>query len=136
MHTTIDEKSIAEMVDTFYGRIRHDELLGPVFARAIGDDWTLHLIKMKDFWATVLLASRTYKGNPMLAHLQLPRLTESHFDRWLDLWREIARTVCSKELADVFIEKAEMIGARLLYAVSQYHEALVQQPAGAVSGAR
>jgi hemoglobin len=93
MYHTVTEDSIAELVDTFYMRIRDDQLLGPIFADAIGADWGPHLSKMKRFWSSVLLASRAYKGNPMIAHLQLPRLTEDHFERWLQLWRE-RRRVC------------------------------------------
>jgi hemoglobin len=122
MYSDVNEHSIADMVDTFYGAVRHDSLLGPVFAGAIGEDWGPHLTKMKAFWSTVLLASRTYKGNPMVAHLQLPRLTESHFNRWLELWRETAARLCAGATGEVFVQKAEMIGARLLGAISQHHE--------------
>jgi len=122
MYNEVNEDSIADMVDTFYGAVRQDQLLGPIFADAIGEDWGPHLLKMKAFWATVLLASRTYKGNPMMAHLQLPRLTESHFARWLELWRATAARLCASGPAEVFVQKAEMIGARLLGAISQHHE--------------
>lgn len=136
MHETINERSIADMVDTFYGAIRRDQLLGPIFADVIGNDWAPHLIKMKAFWSSVLLASCTYKGNPMIAHLQLPRLTETHFERWLQLWRETADALCSKDVAGLFVERAETIGARLLYAISQYHDSLDRQPNEAISSAR
>jgi hemoglobin len=136
MYHTVDEHSIADMVDTFYGAIRHDGMLGPIFEDAIGDEWTPHLTKMKAFWSSVLLASRTYKGNPMIAHLKLPPLTEAHFARWLKLWRETAAVLCSEELADVFIRRAETIGARLLYATSQYHSLVVQQAAERIGSAQ
>ena len=136
MYETVNENSIADMVDTFYGAIRHDQSLGPIFVGVIGDDWTPHLTKMKAFWSSVLLASRTYKGNPMIAHLQLPRLTQSHFQHWLQLWRETAAALCSKELAQLFFERAETIGARLLYTISQYHDPTVRQVADAISGGR
>lgn len=125
MHCSITEISIAEMVETFYSRIRGDDLLGPVFAEAIGLDWAPHLEKMKAFWSSVLLASRTYKGNPMIAHLKLPLLNVQHFERWLELWRRTAATLCSPELAEVFIQRAQMIGDRLLSAIAQY-----QNPTG------
>lgn len=112
---------IAELVDCFYGKVRDDEVLGPIFAAKIGDDWGPHLAKMKAFWATVMLATRTYKGNPMLAHLQLPRLSREHFERWLGLWRETTAEICTPEMADVFVAKAEMIGERLLYAINLHH---------------
>jgi hemoglobin len=62
MYHTVTEDSIADLVDTFYWQIRDDELLGPIFAGAIGTEWGPHLDKMKRFWSSVLLASRTYKG--------------------------------------------------------------------------
>ncbi|HZS55785.1 MAG TPA: group III truncated hemoglobin [Bryobacteraceae bacterium] len=122
MYETVTRDSIAEMVDTFYGKIRNDRLLGPIFTDVIGGNWGPHLDKMKAFWSTVLLASRTYKGNPMIAHLQLPRLQARHFQRWLELWRETAAELCSESLADLFVQRAEMIGQRLLYAITAYHE--------------
>jgi hemoglobin len=136
MHSAVTEHSIAEMVDTFYGKVRYDDLLGPIFAGAIGDNWGPHLDKMKAFWSSVFLASRTYKGNPMLAHLQLPRLTQRHFEHWLQLWEETACSLCSEEVAFQFVRRAQMIGDRLLYAIQMTYEAdrsatIPQQPGAA-----
>jgi len=119
----ITEKQIAELVDTFYGKVRADQLIGPIFAAAVGEDWDPHLVKMRAFWATVMLASRTYKGNPMMAHLNLPRLTQEHFERWLDLWRQTTSEVCGERAASKFVEKAEMIAERFLQTISLYHDA-------------
>src|SRR6476620_2422879 len=135
MYHTVTEDSIAEVVGTFYGRIRDDQLLGPIFAGAIGTEWGPHLDKMKTFWSSVLLASRAYKGNPMIAHLQLPRLTPHHFERWLQLWRETVAALCSDELASLLIQKAQMIGERLLHTITTYHESAVRGTAEATRGA-
>ncbi len=107
MYHTATEDSIADVVDSFYVQIRDDQVLGPIFAGAIGTEWGPHLAKMKTFWSSVLLASRAYKGNPTIAHLQLPRLTGDHFERWLQLWRETVFALCSDELASLLIEKPE-----------------------------
>ncbi|MDQ2843770.1 MAG: group III truncated hemoglobin [Acidobacteriota bacterium] len=131
----MNEESIAEMVDTFYIKIRDDQLLGPIFADTIGDDWEPHLDKMKRFWSSVLLATRTYKGNPMIAHLQLPRLEQHHFERWLQLWHETAASLCSDDLAFLFVTKARMIGERLLYAISTYHDSAILKTPEAVGEA-
>lgn len=116
----ITESKIAALVDDFYGKIRTDALLGPIFSEAIGDDWGPHLQKMRTFWSSVVLASRTYKGNPMIAHLNLPRLTREHFDRWLKLWRQTTAEVCGEPDASLFVQKAEMIGERLLDGITAY----------------
>jgi hemoglobin len=105
MHHTVTEHSIADLVDTSNGRIREDKLLGPIFAGAIGTEWGPHLGKMRSFWSSVLLASPTYKGNPMIADLQLPRLRRTFFERWLQLWRETVADVCSDALPLFSIER-------------------------------
>jgi|SRR5579875_1877598 len=128
MFQTVTPECIAAMVDTFYGKVRDDRLLGPIFAQAIANDWGPHLAKMKSFWSTVLLASRSYKGNPMMAHLQLPLLTGRHFNRWLELWRETAAELCSEPVGFLFVDKAEMIGERFLHAISLCHPSLNQPP--------
>ena len=125
---TVTEEDIATLVDEFYGKIRYEPVLGPIFNGAIGEDWGPHLAKMKAFWSSVFLGSGTYKGNPMMAHLQLPpRLTVAHFQRWLDLWRETAAEHCSQEVAYQFVERAEMIGQRLLQAITLYHPASIAE---------
>src|SRR5689334_1673615 len=116
MYHTVTEDSIAAVVDTFYGRIREAQLLGPIFAGAIGSDWEPHLHKMKTFWSSVLPASRTYQAKPMIAPLQVPRLPPRHFERWLQLWRGTVTALCADEVASLFNRKAQMIGERLLHA--------------------
>lgn len=127
MYQSVNEDCIAALVDNFYGKIRADELLGPIFMAAIGSDWTLHLERMNAFWASVLLAAGTYKGNPMIAHLQLPRLTQPHFERWVQLWRQTACGLCSHAVAAVFIQKAEMIAERFLHVISTFREMARQE---------
>ncbi|MEZ5947552.1 MAG: hypothetical protein R3C04_12010 [Hyphomonas sp.] len=43
----IDEAFISTLVDTFYGKVRGDAPIGPVFEGAIGESWDAHLPKMK-----------------------------------------------------------------------------------------
>lgn len=116
------EEQIKELVDCFYSRVRQDELLSPVFARAISDQWEEHLTKMSDFWSTVVLASRRYKGNPMQVHIELPRLNQHHFDRWLALWRVTTSELLDQAHAEIFIKKAEFMAERLLSAIDLYHD--------------
>ncbi len=119
----ITEKQIAELVDSFYGKVRADAMLGPIFASVVGDNWDSHLAKMRAFWSSVMLASGTYKGNPMTAHLALPRLTGAHFGRWLELWRQTTGEVLDETAGSLFVKKAEMIAERLLATISMYGEA-------------
>ncbi|MFK4505800.1 hemoglobin [Bradyrhizobium daqingense] len=104
--TGITEEMIGELVTRFYGRVREDALLGPVFA--IVRNWDEHLAKLRDFWSSVVLMSGRYHGSPMRAHLQL-NLVGDHFDRWLDLFEQTAREVCPPAAAALFIDKARRI---------------------------
>ena len=90
--TGIDEAMIERLVRTFYGKIRKDPLLGPVFETRIAD-WEPHLKRMCAFWSSVALTSGVYSGRPMEKHLPLP-VDARHFDRWLALFNDTAREVC------------------------------------------
>lgn len=107
------------MVDRFYGRVRKDPVLGPIFDGVIGDGWDRHLKRMKDFWSSVMLMTGRYKGTPLEAHKRIEGIGPPHFQIWLALWRETASDLCrSDEVRQLFIEKAERIGRSLLYGLT------------------
>jgi len=109
----VTEAMIHDLVHAFYGKIRKDPALGPVFARVIGGDWDPHLAKMCDFWSSVMLMTGRFHGSPMVAHTRIEGIRPTHFARWLHLWRETAAEVCPPEAAALFTAKAEMIGQSL-----------------------
>ena len=78
------EAMIQALVHGFYGKIRIDSELGPIFNRAIAD-WDPHLEKMCAFWSSVMCMSGRYHGNPMATHLRLKTVRTEHFQRWLAL---------------------------------------------------
>lgn len=76
---------VKSLVDNFYGKVREDDLIGPIFNQRLEGRWPQHLQKMYSFWQTVLLRQHTYNGYPFRPHANLPVETE-HFNRWLELW--------------------------------------------------
>lgn len=76
---------IKVLVNSFYDKVRKDELLADIFNNVIQDRWPQHLEKMYTFWQTVLLSEYTYEGSPFPPHAQLP-VEKAHFDRWLQLF--------------------------------------------------
>jgi hemoglobin len=74
-------------VDEFYGQVRQDTLIGPVFLVKITGDWQLHLNKMYAFWNAALFGVTGYKGNPFAKHASL-KIEQEHFERWIDLFNE------------------------------------------------
>jgi hemoglobin len=109
----ITEELIDELVHGFYARIRADAVLGPIFARVIGENWDPHLAKMCDFWSSVMRMSGRYKGNPMVVHMRLKMVRPEHFERWLALFREAAGEICGPDLAPLFVSRAESIARSL-----------------------
>lgn len=102
---TLDD--IRLLVDEFYGKVRGDELLGPIFDEKIGDHWDRHLDIMYRFWQTVLLEEgKTYFGNPFMKHASLP-IFENHFQRWLSLWKETLKEHFQGPLAEEAYNRAE-----------------------------
>ena len=109
--TGIDEAMIDRLVRGFYGQVRHDDVLGPIFATKIGD-WEPHLQRMCAFWSSVALMSGRYHGQPMAKHLPLP-IDARHFDRWLALFEKTARELCPPKAADHFVMLAGRIAESL-----------------------
>jgi hemoglobin len=116
-HPLVDRAFIATLVRTFYGRVRADPRLGPIFAAEIADHWEPHLEKMTDFWCAVILKNGAYSGRPVPAHVRLKGVLEEDFDIWLDHFRATASELCPAPLAAVFVERAERIARSLKLAM-------------------
>lgn len=108
-----DEDAIRTLVDRFYAKVRRDPRLGPVFDRAIGDEWDAHLAIMYRFWSSVMLRTGSYKGNPLAVHRSVDGIAPELFERWLELFDATAREVCRDELAQAFMMRARNIAESL-----------------------
>ena len=116
-HDIVTETDVALLVNTFYTKVRQDELLFPVFDRVIKNNWDAHLQKMMDFWSTLLLYTRKFSGDPLTKHLPLP-LEKAHFDRWLQLFNETVNELFEGPIADNAPKRAYSI-ARIMKAVKK-----------------
>jgi hemoglobin len=112
-HKEISEAALAELVDTFYARVREDEVIGPVFNDAI-DDWPEHLEKLQAFWSSVMLTTGRYKGRPLPAHIKHgDRIGDTQFAHWLALWKETTDDLFVPAAAEALQEKAGRIAESL-----------------------
>jgi hemoglobin len=113
-HTELTEAALAAFLDAFYGKVRRDPLIGPVFASRIPDaDWSHHMARVTDFWSSVLLKTGRYKGNPFGRHLGIGGLAPDHFARWLGLFEETAAECFDAPLAEEIAGRAHRIGDSL-----------------------
>jgi hemoglobin len=98
-----DAEGIRLLVAEFYSRAFRDELLGPVFVDVAQMDLDAHLPVMVEFWSTVLLGARSYRGGAFAPHARLHAqvpLTRRHFDRWLAIWHATVDDLFAGRVAD------------------------------------
>ncbi len=101
---------LVALVNTFYDRVRRDELIGPIFDKIIGDDWSVHLPIMYTFWNSVLFGAEGYKGQVIGKHIEIDRkmpLLPEHYNRWIALWSDTVDTLHSGPQADKIKAKAD-----------------------------
>jgi hemoglobin len=100
---------IQTLVNSFYGKVREDALLSPVFASKIPDEaWPAHLERMYAFWNAILFAEKGFDGNPMQKHMSLP-IEEKHFTQWLSLFNATIDENFSGPKADEARQRARSI---------------------------
>lgn len=80
-------QEIIQIVDSFYDKVRKDELIGPIFNDTAKVDWDEHLPKLYNFWEDLILGSDNYRGRPFPPHMKLDLKLE-HFERWLNLFTQ------------------------------------------------
>ena len=86
------------LVDSFYEKVKMNNLLAPVFNEKI-QDWPAHQEKMYRFWQTVLLGEHTYFGSPFPPHAQLP-VEHEHFQTWMTLFMDTIEELFTGEKAE------------------------------------
>jgi hemoglobin len=121
--TGIDETMIEALVRAFYARVRQDALLAPIFESRISH-WEPHLGNMFAFWSSLTLQTGRYHGQPMAKHMPLA-VDARHFDRWLALFEETARDLCSPAAAERFVERARRVAESLELGVASANGALL-----------
>lgn len=126
----VDAAYIDHFVETFYGKIRQDDLLGPIFDARV-HDWPAHLARMKAFWRSVLHNSGEFAGNPMLKHIVIPGLEAGHFGHWLELFYQTLRDAEGDPAATALVGgRARMIADSLLTGYVMQREGLSGGRAG------
>lgn len=109
------------LVDSFYGKVRVDPLLGGIFNGVIQDRWPQHLAKMYTFWGTVLIGEKSYFGAPFRPHKDLP-IDHLHFDRWLLLFRATVKEHFQGPVADLALSNAERMAAMFLERIAFFRQ--------------
>lgn len=110
---------IKRLVDTFYGKVQKDELIGPIFNEVIKNNWPTHLAKMYSFWQTVLLREHTYHGTPFMPHIDLP-ISRPHFERWMGMFNATVDELFEGEIAEEAKWRADKMAEMFMHKLEFY----------------
>jgi len=116
-YDSISEHSVRALIERFYARIRTDEVLGPIFEKALAGRWDDHIATLIEFWCSALHVKRGYTGDMLAAHQPLARLSPALFPRWLALFRATVAECFSEEAARVIEDRAQRIARNLESAI-------------------
>ena len=119
------EADVRRLVTTFYGRVRQDEQLGPIFETHV-EDWDAHLKMLSDFWSALLLGTRRFKGAPVPRHAALPDLSWPLFERWLALFQQTTADMG----VDALKQAADPMAARIAAKLWSVYQAQASESAG------
>jgi hemoglobin len=112
MHDIKIEEDVKLLVDSFYGLVRQDEVIGYIFNDIAEVDWPHHLPRMYAFWEYLLLSKDTYQGNPIEPHHRLAQkvqLKTEHFDRWVLLFTQSVDAHFAGPVAESAKQRASLI---------------------------
>ncbi|KAA9038139.1 group III truncated hemoglobin [Ginsengibacter hankyongi] len=104
-----DATDIANLINTFYDKVKEDEILGPIFNVQIPVNWQVHLPVMYRFWENAIFYTGGYTGNPMALHAHIHKkigLEAKQFERWLKLFNETTDELFEGEKAELAKERA------------------------------
>ena len=115
-------EDIELLVNTFYNKVKKDDVIGFFFNDVAKTNWEVHLPKMYLFWRALLFMDIKFEGNPVGAHipinLQVP-MEERHFDHWVGLWKETVDELFEGETAEDAKNKGQNIAKMMAFKMRQ-----------------
>jgi hemoglobin len=122
MKDITNRQDIENLIDKFYQKVKQDEVIGHFFTSVVQLSWDTHIPIMISFWDTILLRTQSYKGNPMVKHFDLHRLSPidaRHFEQWLKLWKATIYENFEGEKAEEAISRATAIAGMIQLKITQ-----------------
>jgi len=110
------------LLNQFYKKATTDVIIGHFFTIVVQLNWEVHLPIIYNFWESVLFGSGSYRGNPVLKHIDLDQkehLTDAHFEQWLHLWRTTIDEHFAGTKAEEAKQRAEMMAKLMLFKIDQ-----------------
>lgn len=116
---------VERLVRAFYEQAMADEVIGWLFTDVAKLDLEAHLPRIADFWETVLLGGKAYRGGAFAPHAALHHragLRPGHFARWLQLFTTTVDALFAGERAEVAKAHATRTAAAFERRLTGYDE--------------
>ncbi len=113
-------EDIVLLINTFYGKVRGNNILGYIFNDVARVDWESHLPRMYSFWSSLLLGEQSFAGNPMAKHIELSRITSMtsiEFSEWLYVFSQTVDELFEGDKASEAKMRAENIAGLMLHRI-------------------
>ncbi|HEX6914453.1 MAG TPA: group III truncated hemoglobin [Chitinophagaceae bacterium] len=107
-----NRQDIEQLVNTFYDKVKENQVIGHFFTDVVKVDWDKHLPKMYEFWQGIVFGSSSFSGNPIQTHKAVHALqafSKADFDEWLRLFRETVDQLFEGEKAEGIKQRAASI---------------------------
>ena len=115
------------LINTFYEKVKKDEVIGYIFNDVAKVNWEKHLPVMYDFWENVIFFTGSYTGNPMTAHKQLNQktpLNTEHFQEWIKLFTKTVDELFEGDKAELTKQRAISIATVMQIKILHEHESI------------
>jgi hemoglobin len=126
MKTDIENRAdIETLVNTFYEKVKTDDILGPIFNVLIPVNWNTHLPVMYQFWENAIFQTGGYTGNPMTLHEHIHKkinLAIEQFDRWMQLFNYTTDELFEGKNANLAKQRAAGIAAVMKHKIFTEHK--------------
>ena len=104
-------EDIYKLVQTFYSKVRGDEILAPFFSMV--KDWDEHMDRLTTFWESSIFLTTKYLGDPLKVHVEVDRthgnqIEHKHFGHWMNLWYETVDELFEGEKAQIAKNRAKI----------------------------
>jgi len=122
MNDIATKADIELLVTKFYEQVIPDDVIGVFFTKVANFSWEEHIPVLVSFWNSLLLGANSYKGNPMIKHIELNELLPleaPHFERWLQLWVKTVHDNFAGPKADEAISRAQNIAGVMQLKIKQ-----------------
>lgn len=119
LYDTVDRGKVETMVRQFYADVLKDDIVGPYFIRALGDNlnngkWYEHLHTLDNFWLLVMMGEKGYGGHPFPPHAFIGQMYPETFQRWLALFKGVVDSLFIPEIAEQFYKKADILAEQFM----------------------